>query len=56
MVGGEITVRGKTHDEAIWRFKLQLAQTADEPLIESGGGPTDYLLATGGDQFLYPSS
>jgi PKD repeat protein len=56
IVGGEIMVRGLVPDTARWRFRLQVAQTTDEPLIESGGAPTDYLLDTGGAEFLYPSS
>lgn len=56
IVGGNIRIRGKRDAEAVWLFEFQAAQTATEPLIESGGDPTDYLLATGGDQFLYPST
>lgn len=56
VVGGEIIITGKRASEAIWRFKFETAQTAIEPLIETGGAPTDYLLATGGGEFLYPST
>lgn len=56
VVGGEITVRGKRDDAAEWSFRFEAAAAAVEPLIETGGGPTDYLLATGGAEYLYPSS
>lgn len=56
VVGGQIHIRAKREDEATWLFEYEAAATAVEPLIETGGDPTDYLLATGGDQFLYPSS
>ena len=56
IVGGQLTIVGKKEDEAIWRFTFQAAQTATEPLIETGGESTDYLLATGGGEFLYPST
>jgi PKD repeat protein len=55
VVGGDITIVGRAADEAVWRFRHQVAQTATEPLIETGGAPTDYLLRTGGGGFVYPT-
>jgi PKD repeat protein len=55
VVGGSIHIEGKKNAEAIWRFHYELAQTATEPLIETGGDPTDYLLRTGGGEYLYPT-
>lgn len=56
LVGGHVHVHGKRDDEAVWRFNFEAAQTAIEPLIEDGGGPTDYLLSEGGDEFIYPDT
>lgn len=56
VVGGEIQIRGKQGQAAKWRFTFYTAQTINEPLIETGGAPTDYLLRTGGGEYLYPSS
>ena len=55
VVGGNIHIEGKRDDAAIWRFQFELAQTATEPLIETGGDPLDYLLRTGGGEYLYPT-
>lgn len=55
VVGGSITIRGKLDDLAVWRFNFNVAQTATEPLIETGGEATDYLLRTGGGEYLYPT-
>ena len=55
VVGGSIHIEGKRDDSAIWRFHYELAQTATEPLIETGGDETDYLLRTGGGEYLYPT-
>ncbi len=55
VVGGSIHIEGKRDDAAIWRFQYELAQTATEPLIETGGEATDYLLRTGGGEYLYPT-
>lgn len=55
VVGGSINIRGKLNDLAIWRFNFNVAQTATEPLIETGGEPTDYLERTGGGEYLYPT-
>jgi PKD repeat protein len=55
VVGGSIHIEGKRDDSAIWRFHYELAQTATEPLIETGGEDTDYLLRTGGGEYLYPT-
>ena len=35
---------------------LYICVTDALPLIESGGGPTDYLLLSGGADYMYPSS
>lgn len=56
IVGGDFRVISKRGGEAIWSFSLELAQTALAPLIETGGESSDFLLATGGDQYLYPST
>jgi hypothetical protein len=57
VVGGNINVKGQVQDgTGVWRFRYETAQTAQEPLIETGGGPTDYLLRTGGGEYLYPTS
>jgi hypothetical protein len=56
VVGGEIDILGRAQDQqGVWRFTFQTAQTATEPLIETGGEPTDYLLRTGGGEYLYPT-
>jgi PKD repeat protein len=56
VVGGEIDIIGRAQDQqGVWRFNFQTAQTATEPLIETGGEPTDYLLRTGGGEYLYPT-
>lgn len=56
VVGGNIFIKGKVQDETgVWRFRYETAQTAPEPLIETGGEPTDYLLRTGGGEYLYPT-
>ncbi len=55
VVGGSIHIEGKRDDAAIWRFHYELAQTATEPIIETGGEPTDYVLRTGGGEFVYPT-
>jgi hypothetical protein len=56
VVGGEIDIIGRAQDQqGVWRFNFQTAQTATEPLIETGGDPTDYLLRTGGGEYLYPT-
>lgn len=56
VVGGEVSVRGQRDDSAVWSFRFEAAAAALEPLIETGGDPTDYLLATGGGEFLYPTT
>lgn len=56
VVGGEIAIRGRADAEAVWSFVYHTAQGSLEPLIETGGAPTDYLLATGGGEFLYPTT
>jgi hypothetical protein len=57
VVGGNINVKGQVQDgTGVWRFRYETAQTAQEPLIETGGAPTDYLLRTGGGEYLYPTS
>lgn len=56
VVGGEITVIGKRDESATWGFRFEAAAAPTEPLIETGGDPTDYLSATGGAEFLYPTS
>jgi PKD repeat protein len=55
VVGGSIFIQGKLNGLAIWRFNFNVAQTATEPLIETGGDATDYLFRTGGGEYLYPT-
>lgn len=56
IVGGSFRARGRLPDRADWRFEFETAETPLEPLVVSSSDPPEYLLATGGGQYLYPSS
>jgi PKD repeat protein len=52
IVGGEIRVTAKRGSSALWRFGLELAQTADSPLY-TDTDPAEFLLNEAGDGYLY---
>ncbi len=54
IVGGEFTVNSKKDSEAVWSFVVELAQTADSPLLDDDTGA--FLLSSAGDEYLYPDT
>jgi hypothetical protein len=54
IIGGEFRVLSKRESEALWRFSLELAQTAtaeESPLVDDVDG--EFLLNEAGDAYLY---
>lgn len=55
IVGGQVRVTAKREDAAVWMFTYEAAQVPALPLVVSGSDPPEFLLRTGGGEYLYPS-
>jgi hypothetical protein len=55
VLGGLIRLSARERENARWWVTLEVAQTPETPLLVSGSDPPEFLLATGGIEYLYRS-